>query len=217
MDVKTYNQKGNELKTKTRLPSDVFGLDVNHDLIYQVVNSQASNRRQGNAHSKDRSEKRGGGKKPWRQKGTGRARHGSIRSPLWVGGGVTFGPRNERNYKKRVPKKMRRKALLMVLSAKVEGGFLITLNDLKSENGKTKEVAEMIENLSKKITGEKGNLNNMLIALPEKQEKLVKAIRNIKGVDVVEARELNALDLLSYKYLLLPKTSVKVIQETFVK
>src|SRR3990167_5955176 len=117
MKISIYNQAGEKTSTMN-LPKEIFEIKFNADLVHQIAVSLSANKRQISAHSKTRSEVRGGGKKPWRQKGTGRARHGSIRSPLWKGGGVTFGPRKDKVYEKDVPKKMRRKALLMVLSEK---------------------------------------------------------------------------------------------------
>ncbi len=209
MFVNTYNQKG-EKTGQARLPKEIFGVKINPDLVYQVVVSQMANRRQKLAHTKTRGEVRGGGKKPWRQKGTGRARAGSIRSPLWKGGGVTFGPRKEKVFKKIIPKKMKRKTLFMVLSGKVKAGLLILLDELKIKTGKTKEISEVL----KKFPCEKGST---LIVLPEYDEKVIRAARNIPNVMTIEARELNALDMLSFKYLLLPKRGLKVIKETFLK
>jgi len=213
MLVDTYNQKGEKL-SQTRLPSEIFDIKINPDLVYQVTVSQMANRRKTIAHTKTRAEVSGGGRKPWRQKGTGRARHGSIRSPIWRHGGVAFGPRKEKIFKKEIPKKMRRKALLMILSTKAKENLLILLDSLKIEKPKTKLMAKIIDNLKKKIKDFKGSL---LIALPQKDETLYRTSRNIPDVGIVEARNLNALDLLSFKYLLMPKETIKVIKETFLK
>jgi large subunit ribosomal protein L4 len=226
MLVNTYNQNG-EVVGQTRLPSEIFGLEINPDLVYQVAVSQMANRRKTIAHTKDRSEVRGGGRKPWRQKGTGRARHGSIRSPIWRHGGITFGPRKERVFAKKIPTKMKRKALLMILSTKAKENLLILLDSLKIEKppkenlrfptgqAKTKLMAELIKNLKLKIKNFKEG--SILIATPQKDELIYRASRNIPDVGIVEARNLNALDLLSFKYLLLPKETIKVIKETFSK
>src|SRR5262245_26808838 len=130
METKVYNQQGKETG-KLKLPEAVFGLPWNGDLVHQVVVSMQANQREGNAHTKGRGEVRGGGKKPWRQKGTGRARHGSIRSPLWRGGGTTHGPSNERNYEKKINKKMKTKALYTVLSQKNRDGEVVLLDQVK--------------------------------------------------------------------------------------
>jgi large subunit ribosomal protein L4 len=212
MLVDIYNQNGEKVG-QTRLPSEIFGLEINPDLVYQVAVFQMANRRKPIAHTKTRAEVSGGGKKPWRQKGTGRARHGSIRSPIWRHGGVVFGPRKERIFKKEIPKKMRRKALLMILSAKAKENLLILLDSLKIEKAKTKLMAELIKNLKLKIKNLKGSL---LIALPQKDEIIFRAGRNIPDLGIVEARNLSALDLLSFKYLLMPKETIKVIKETFL-
>jgi len=144
MLVNAYNQKGEEIG-KTELPKEIFEVGLNSDLVYQVVLSQTANRRQVLAKTKDRSEVRGGGRKPWRQKGTGRARHGSIRSPIWKGGGVTFGPTTEKVFKKIIPKKMRRKALFMVLSAKAKENLILVLDKLEIEKPKTKSMIDIFE------------------------------------------------------------------------
>lgn len=208
MFVNTFNQKGEQVG-KTKLPKEVFGVKVNPDLVHQVVVSQMANRRQVSAHTKTRAEKRGGGRKPWRQKGTGRARHGSIRSPIWRAGGVTFGPRKDKVYKKIIPKKMRKKALLMVLSAKAKENLLILLDELKLKQAKTKEVSEFLKKLP---CQEK----NVLIALSQMDKNIILGARNIPKVKTIQAKELNCLDLLSFKYLLMPKETVRVIKETFL-
>jgi len=207
MLVKTYDTNGKEVG-QTRLPSEIFDVKINSDLIHQVVTSQMANKRTVIAHTKDRAQVRGGGKKPWRQKGTGRARHGSRRSPLWKGGGVTFGPTKVRNFEKKINKKMRRKAILMVLSAKVKNDLLLILEKLSLEKPKTKLMAGILEKLPFK--------GSALIVLPQLEKDIVRSARNIKDVATVEARNLNALDLLSFKYLIMPKDSIKVIKETFI-
>ena len=136
MKTDLYNQAG-EIINQVELPDQVFGLKINSDLLYQAVMAQLGNSRQVLAHTKGRSEVRGGGKKPWRQKGTGRARHGSIRSPIWKGGGVTFGPTKERNFSKTINKKMKRKALFMALSSKVTDQQLMVFDHLSIEKPKT--------------------------------------------------------------------------------
>lgn len=212
MLVNTYNQNGEKIG-QTRLPSEIFDVPINPDLIYQVAVSQMANRRKTIAHTKDRSEVSGGGKKPWRQKGTGRARHGSIRSPIWRHGGVAFGPRKEKIYKKEIPKKMKRKALFMILSAKAKENLLILLDSLKIEKPKTKMMAEILGNLRENIENfKKGSL---LLALPQKEETIFRAGRNIPDVGIIEARNLNVLDLLSFRYLLFPKETIRTIAETF--
>ena len=191
------------------LPKEIFEIPINPDLVHQVVVSQMANRRRVIAHTKGRGEVRGGGRKPWRQKGTGRARHGSIRSPIWRGGGVTFGPTKNRVFKKKINKKMRRKALFVVLSAKAKEKFIIVLDNLKIEVPKTKEMAKIF----KKIIPEK---KTALIVLPKKDEKILRAGRNIENLQIMEARNLNALDLLSFKYLILTKETIKTIKDTFL-
>lgn len=209
MKITTYNEKGEKVG-ETLLPKEIFEVPMNSDLVYQVAVSQAANKRKIVAHTKDRSEVRGGGRKPWRQKGTGQARHGSIRSPIWRGGGVTFGPRKSRIFKKEIPKKMRRKALFIVLSAKVKDNLLIVLDEFKMDQIKTKIIAQVLKNLPCKE-------KSCLIALPQKDNKLILSIRNLPEVKAVEIRNLNVLDLLSFKYLIIPKESIKIIKETFLK
>jgi large subunit ribosomal protein L4 len=207
--VPLYNQNGEMIK-EIELPKEIFEVKINPNFLHQVVVSQMSNRRQGTAHTKTRAEVSGGGRKPWPQKGLGLARHGSIRSPIWKGGGVAHGPRKEKNYKKKIPKKMRRKALFMALSSKAKDNELILLEDLKVEKGKTKEMAKILENL--KIKGK-----STLVALPSLDKKVILAARNIPKVSIIQAKDLNALDVLNSKYLLMPLESIEVIKKTFLK
>lgn len=205
MKTDLYNMKG-EKTGEVTLPKEVFGVEANPDLIYQVMRMQMLSRRQNTAQAKDRSEVRGGGKKPWRQKGTGRARHGSRRSPIWKGGGVTFGPTTQRNYKKKINKKVKRLAVCMVLSAKKEKNFIFFVSDLNVKEPKTKEMREFL----KKTFCDKSTL----VVLPEMNKNLILSLRNIEEVDTIQAKDINALDLLSYKYLIMPEKSIKVIKET---
>lgn len=212
MKIITYNQKGEEIG-KTDLPSEVFDVKFNADLVHQVVISQMANQRRVLAHTKDRSEVKGGGRKPWRQKGTGRARTGSIRSPLWRSGGITFGPTKERKYDKIIPKKIRRKALFMVLSQKAKDKELVLLDEIKVEKAKTKKMIEIIRNTIYKILNI--NKGSVLIALPKKDKNVILSARNIPKTATIPAKDLNCLDILNYKYLMLPKEAIKVIEKTF--
>lgn len=209
MKYPVYNQKG-EAVGSTLLPKEIFEVSVNPDLVHQIVVSQMANRRKVIAHTKTRGEVSGGGRKPWAQKGLGRARAGSIRSPLWRHGGITFGPRKERVFKKKIPKKMKRKALFMVLAAKAKNNLLILLDKLKIDKPKTKLMAEILEKLPSKK-------ESSLIVLPEVDKNLIVAVRNLPDVQTIQAKDLNALDLLSFKYLILPKESLKVLKEIFLK
>ncbi len=209
MKASVYDSKGKEVKQIT-LPKDIFNVEVNLDLLHQVVVSQMSNRRKTIAHTKDRGEVRGGGRKPWRQKGTGRARHGSRRSPIWIGGGVTFGPRKEKIFKKGIPRKMRRKALFMALSAKAKGNLLTLLDKLELDKAKTKEMFKILGNLPCRQ-------RNVLLILPSCDKKIILASKNIPGISTIQAKDINVLDLLSFKYLLMPEKSIKIIKNTFAK
>jgi len=209
MKIPVYTKNG-EIVNEIELPKEIFGLKINPNFLHQVIVSQMSNRRQGTAHTKTRAEVSGGGRKPWPQKGLGRARHGSIRSPIWKGGGVAHGPRKEKNYKKIIPKKMRRKALFMVLSSKAKDNELILLDNLEIKEGKTKEIAKILENL--KIKGKK-----VLFALPSLDKKIILAVKNIPKASTIQAKDLNALDVLNAKYLLMPLNSLDIIKKTFLK
>ena len=203
-----YNTAGEKIK-EVELNPKVFDIKVKPELIQWAIVAQQANRRKNLAHTKDRSEVRGGGRKPWRQKGTGRARHGSRRSPLWRGGGTTFGPTKERNFKREISRKMRRKALFIVLSAKAKDNSLFVLDDLVVESPKTKLIAGILNKLPIK--------GSCLIILPKRDEKLERAAANLKNTGIIGAKDLNVMDLLSYKYAVLPKEGIKVIKETFAK
>jgi len=209
MKVATYDQEGKEVG-QTLLPKEIFGLEVNQELIHQVVVSQTANRRQVSAHTKGRGQVSGGGKKPWRQKGTGRARHGSTRSPIWRHGGIAFGPSRDRNFKKKINRKMKRLALLMVLSAKAKGNFLLVLETLKLEKIKTKFIAQLLQKLPCKN-------ESALIVLPGMDKNVILASRNLKEAKPSQVKDLNALDLLSFKYLVMPKESIKVLKDMIAK
>lgn len=211
ISIPIYNLEGKETG-KAELPAEIFGLKVNERLVAQVAQAQLANSRRKIAHTKDRGEVRGGGKKPWRQKGTGRARHGSIRSPLWVGGGVTFGPRTEKNFAKKINKKMKKQALLMVLSGKVRDNEVILTDEFKIDRPKTKEVAKIFNNL-KKVNKDLGK--GALIVMPQKNEDLVRASRNIVRLSTIGANSINVIDLLSRKFLIMPKEAIETIKKTY--
>ena len=206
--VNIYNTEGKKVGTATLLPK-IFDVKINPDLVHQAVVAQLANKRQVIAYTKDKSEVRGGGRKPWRQKGTGRARHGSIRSPIWRGGGITFGPTKERNFGKKINKKMKRKALFMVLTSKVKDNELILLDKLELKEPKTKLIADILERIFKK------KQKSVLVVIPKKDENIIRANKNIPHTKTLRADSLNILDLLSFKYLLMPKEAIKIIEETY--
>ena len=205
MDTPLYSIEGKKVGV-VALPDNIFGVRWNADLVKQVADSLLSAKRKNVAHTKDRSEVRGGGKKPWRQKGTGRARHGSIRSPIWVGGGVTGGPRNEKNFDRKVSKKMRVRALYTILSQKLRDKEVFFLDSIKLIEPKTKIAVKTLQSLSsikgfEKIFSKKNNAT--VIALSDKNKETERAFGNLGNVSVLEARNLNPLSLLEYKYLVI--------------
>ncbi|TSC77894.1 MAG: large subunit ribosomal protein L4 [Parcubacteria group bacterium Gr01-1014_24] len=199
------------------LPAKVFAAKWRSDLVHQVVEGMRSNKRAGTADTKDRGEVRGGGRKPWKQKGTGRARHGSSRSPIWVGGGVTHGPLAEKNYKRKISKKMRAQALFSVLSKKLKDGEILFVDSLTVPTIKTKSAVAIVKNLIKAsgwktiTTSKKAR---MLVALFERNESTEKSFRNIPALEIVFLKNLNPLDVLNYRYLLIenPTESVKFLE-----
>lgn len=213
MKLPLYNQKGEEVG-EISLPEEIFGVKVNFDLLHQALTTQTANSRLAIAHTKKRSEVRGGGKKPWRQKGTGRARHGSIRSPIWIGGGVVFGPTKERNFSKKINKRMKKKALFMGLSGKLKDNQIVAVDKLEITQGKTKEMVDIFKSLSQKLDEKKG-LSALLI-LPKKDKLITRASSNLKKAKTILADSLNVADILNYKYLILPKESIEVIKKHYV-
>lgn len=211
--INLYNQKAENIG-KVDLPDKIFALDMNPDLLHQVIVSQSANRRQVLAHTKTRAEVRGGGVKPHRQKGTGRARAGSIRSPIWIGGGVTFGPTKNRVFKKKINKKMARKALFIILSSKVNDKELVIMDDVKLDNWKTKDMALVFKNVSK-LFSNRGSGKVLLVTSKNEKETMRRAVNNIPNVDIMEAKSLNALSIASRKNLLMLKDAIKVIENTF--
>ncbi len=201
MKVDVLNQQGKKIKT-TELPSGIFEAPVKADLMHQAFVRQMTNARQGTRSTKGRSDVSGGGRKPWRQKGTGRARHGSRRSPIWVGGGKVHTPK-PKEFNLRMPKKMRRAALRSALSVKASQSEILVLDELKIEAPKTKEMAETLQTL----VGE----SSALIILPERDEVIEKSVRNLPRAKTVNAYYLNVRDLLSFERVILPLNAVDVI------
>ncbi len=212
METQIYNQKGKSVG-KFDLPESIFGVPWNGDLVHQVVTAMQANARTPVAHTKTRGEVRGGGRKPWKQKGTGRARHGSSRSPIWKGGGVTHGPRNEKSYDQKINKKMKAKALYTVLSEKLRKGQILFVEELNLKAIKTKDAVSIIKDLSslkgfEKMVG--GKKPNTYISVPAKGDVLKKSFANIPTVEIDEVRNMNPVDLLSYKYIIISQPTESV-------
>jgi large subunit ribosomal protein L4 len=202
MDAKIYSKDGKETG-KVVLPENVFGVAWNADLVHQVVVSMQSNARAGTAHTKFRGEVAGGGKKPWKQKGTGRARHGSTRSPIWVGGGVAHGPRTEKDYSKKINANTKKKAFAVVLSKKFADSEIVFLDSLTFDAPKSKDARAMLTNLSSTAVnlGTKRK-NAALIVLSGRDVMAEKSFQNFGNVLVRQVKDVNPVDLLTYKYVI---------------
>ena len=204
--VVLYKQDGTEAGD-VELNDSVFGIEPNEHVIHEAVVMQRAAKRQGTHAVKNRSEVRGGGAKPWRQKGTGRARHGSIRAPQWVGGGVVFGPTPERNYKYKLPKKVRKLALKSALSSKVKNEDIIVLDNLQLEAPKTKDMVAILDAL--KVN------DKALIVTNEKDENVIRSANNLQKVKVITVGEVNVLDLVAHDKLILTKAAAERAGEVF--
>ncbi|MBI2098917.1 50S ribosomal protein L4 [Candidatus Uhrbacteria bacterium] len=204
LKAKVYNEEGRTVG-EVKLDPAVFAVAGNSSLLHQAVTAQQANARKPIAHTKDRGEVSGGGKKPWKQKGTGRARHGSIRSPIWVGGGVTFGPNKDRNFGVKINKKMKRKALLMCLSDKAAESKVIVLDKFAMEDYKTSRVAKLLKNLS--------CVGGTIFVLPGVDQVIKKSAQNIPRLQTAMAGSLNAVDLLKAKNLLTTSDGLEAISK----
>lgn len=202
--VGVFNKEGNKV-ADMELNESVFAVEVNEYALHQVVVALLANKRQGTQSTKTRSEVRGGGIKPWRQKGTGRARQGSIRSPQWIKGGIVFAPK-PRDYRVSVPKSMRKVAMKSALTSKVQDNQMIVLESLNFEAPKTKNMVEMLKALE---------ANKALIITAESNEVVYKSARNIQGISVIPANNINVYDLLKYEKLIITKDAVSKIEEVY--
>ncbi len=217
MEATIYSQEGKPTG-KISLPKSVFAAGWNADLVHEVVRLMNSNSRTNVAHTKTRGEVRGGGKKPWKQKGTGRARHGSTRSPIWVGGGVAHGPRNDKNFSRKINKKVKTKALYSILSKKFKDGEILFVDSLKFEKPKTKEAKSILSNLSK-VKGYETlstkKFNTAIIALEKKSDLVQKSFNNFGNISVEEFRNINPVSILNHKYIIIsnPEESLKTFKQ----
>jgi len=206
LKVNVYNLEGKKVED-IELSEAVFGLKKNDELLHQAYVAISSNQRQVLAHAKDRGERSGSGKKPWKQKGTGNARVGSVRTPVWRGGGVVFGPTKDRNFKKEINKKMMKKAILLALSSKAKSENVIVLDKIELAEKKTKKFAEIIKNLKIKGTA--------LIGFSEKEKDFKLYSRNLKKADSELTSNLNVFDIMNHKNLVLSKESIKYLEEKY--
>ena len=203
-NVSVYNMEGKEVGTM-ELSDAVFGVDVNEHLVHMAVVSQLANKRQGTQKAKTRSEVSGGGRKPWRQKGTGHARQGSTRAPQWTGGGVVFAP-TPRDYTITLNKKERRLALKSVLTAKVQENKFIVLDELKFDGIKTKNFQAVLNNLK---------VNKAMVVINENDANVVMSARNIPNVITAQTNTINVYDILKYNTMIVTKAAVETIQEVY--
>ncbi|MBI4133965.1 MAG: 50S ribosomal protein L4 [Candidatus Terrybacteria bacterium] len=219
MKVPLYAMTG-EKSGETDLPKEVFDVPMNADLLAQAVRVQKANQRRPLAHTKDRGEVRGGGRKPWRQKGTGRARHGSIRSPIWRGGGTTFGPRKDHQFQKELSEGMRRRALAVALSAKLRDGEVAVLDRFELAQAKTKLMAQALSQITSTVFGatdrKKGG-PTIVLALPITEQHISRATRNLPRVRQCRAENLTVLDVLSSRYFIFSKDAIPLLKARVAK
>lgn len=205
--IAVHNLDGKKVED-IELSDSVFGLPANDDLVHQVFVSLSANKRQVLAHTKNRGERAGSGIKPWRQKGTGRARVGSLRTPTWRGGGVAFGPTKDRNFKKKINKKMNAKAIAIVLSGKLKDKEIVILDKLELVNRKTKEMAAALKKF--KLKG------SALLSFGGKEKDLMRLSRNLPKVKNIATDQLNVLEMLNNKNLIMSKESVKYLEKKYL-
>ncbi|MDR7871611.1 MAG: 50S ribosomal protein L4 [Tissierellaceae bacterium] len=203
--VNVYNMLGEQVG-EMELSDQVFGIEVNQHVVYEVVKNQLANKRQGTQSAKTRAEVRGGGKKPWRQKGTGRARIGSTRAPHWTGGGVTFAPK-PRDYSYKVPKKVKRLAMKSALTSKVANNEIIIIDELNFDAPKTKDMI----NLLNKLNADR----KALIVTAEKNENVIRSANNIPAVQTTVVNNLNVYDILKYNSFIITKDAVRKVEEVY--
>jgi large subunit ribosomal protein L4 len=206
LKIEVKNLSG-EKTAELKLDPAVFGVKLNTVLLHQVYLAQRSNQRQATAHTKTRAERTGSTAKPWKQKGTGRARTGSVKNPIWRKGGVTFGPRNERNFQQKINKKVKQLAMKMTLSGKVQDSELIVVDKFILKEKKTKVMAEALKQL--------GINRKTLMAFTEKDKGLIRFSRNIPKIQNIQVDNLNVLDLLNNKFLLVSKDGVKQLEKKY--
>ena len=203
-NVAVYNMEGKEVD-KIELNDSIFGVEINEHLVHMAVLQQLANKRQGTQKAKTRSEVRGGGRKPWRQKGTGHARQGSTRSPQWTGGGVVFAP-TPRDYSFKLNKKEKRAALKSALTSRVVENKFVVVDELKMDEIKTKKFAEVLKNLQ---------VEKALVVLNEMDEKVIASAANIPTVKTAQTNELNVFDVLKYDTVVVTKAAVETIEEVY--
>jgi len=206
MTIDVFDKQNNKVDT-VKLPDKTFNIRWNPDLVHQALVAQLANQQRAWAHAKGRSEVRGGGRKPWRQKGTGRARHGSIRSPLWKGGGVTFGPTKEKKSTKKINKKMKQLAIFSIFSKKIKDNELKVIDKFDVASNKTKEWYKIFKNLV--------DLRSKTLLISSLANNIHKSIANIKNVEAISSHSLNVYDLLKNKNIILEKEAIKEIEEHY--
>lgn len=217
MDIKVYNQSGKAHGT-TSVADKLVGVPMNADLVWQVATSQMSNKRVVLAHAKTRAEVRGGGRKPWRQKGTGNARHGSIRSPIWIGGGKAHGPTKDVNFKKTITKVAARSALAAVLSARVQDSCLFAVDAFTIASGKTKDAIAALTPLTKHFHEYTPSARILIVLSGTPADATtVRAFANVPHVQVIRAQDLNVLTVLAFPYIIAVKDALVVAEKTFLK
>lgn len=208
MKYQVLNNQGKEIK-QAELNPQIFEVELDQEIVNRALVAQLANRRKAIAHTKTRKDVRGGGIKPWKQKGTGRARHGSIRSPIWIGGGVVFGPTKDRNFSKKINQKEKRKAVFMCLSDRAANKKLVVVDKIEVKNNKTKEVLMSLRALPLK--------DKKVLLVMDKQGKNIKqALNNAKNYNVISSNSLNVYDLLAKPYLLITEGALKEIENNYL-
>ena len=208
MKIKVYNMEGKAVSEKELAP-ELFNVKVNEGLVHLAAETQSANSRTSNQHTKNRGEVRGGGKKPWKQKGTGRARAGSTRSPIWVGGGITFGPTPSRNYTKKINKKTKKTVMAMILSDKAKNDGIIAIDTFAVESGKTKKLAGLLAKLPVK--------KNILIVLPTSDKMVIRASRNLQKVKTTSSNDVSLVDLLRAESVVAPVAMIEAWEAKYRK